>query len=215
MSNDTMLQQAVLAELSWEPSITAGHIGVTADHGVVTLTGHVENYAEKRAAETAAGRVKGVKAVAEEITVKLPFAMKRADDQIAAAVLDRLAWDVSVPKDKVKVKVEDGWVTLTGNVDWHFQSDAAEDACRRLSGVVSVLNQIAIKPPVRPSEIQEKIKTALHRSWYDPANVTVSAEGGKVRLTGSVRSWYERQQAETAAWGAPGVTQVDDSITIN
>ena len=215
MSNDTMLQQAVLAELSWEPSITAGHIGVTADHGVVTLTGHVENYAQKRAAEAAAGRVKGVKAVAEEIEVKLPFAMKRTDDQIAAAVLDRFAWDVSVPKDKVKVKVEDGYVTLTGDVDWHFQREAAEDACRRLSGVVSVFNQIAIMPQARPSEIQEKIKTALHRSWFNPANVTVTADGGKVRLSGSVRTWYERREAEAAAWGAPGVTQVDDSITIN
>jgi len=215
MSNDTMLQQAVLAELSWEPSITAGHIGVTADHGVVTLTGHVENYAQKRAAEAAAGRVKGVKAVAEEIEVKLPFAMKRTDDQIAAAVLDRFAWDVSVPKDKVKVKVEDGWVTLTGDVDWHFQREAAEDACRRLSGVVSVFNQIAIKPQVRPSEIQEKIKAALHRSWYDPMKVVVTADGGKVSLSGSVRTWYERREAEAAAWGAPGVTQVDDSITIN
>jgi len=215
MSNDTMLQQAVLAELSWEPSITAGHIGVTADHGVVTLTGHVENYAEKRAAEAAAGRVKGVKAVAEEIEVKLPFSMKRTDDQIAAAVLDRFAWDVSVPKDKVKVKVEDGWVTLTGDVDWHFQREAAEDACRRLSGVVSVFNQIAIKPQVRPSEIQEKIKAALHRSWYDPMKVVVTADGGKVSLSGSVRTWYERREAEAAAWGAPGVTQVDDSITIN
>jgi osmotically-inducible protein OsmY len=210
-----MLQQAVLAELNWEPSITAGHIGVTANNGVVTLSGHVESFAQKRSAEAAAGRVKGVKAVAEEIVVKLPFAMKRTDDQIAEAVLDRFAWDVSVPKDSIKVKVEDGWVTLSGNVDWHFQSDAAEDACRRLYGVVSVLNNIGIKPQVRPSEIQEKIKTALHRSWYEPLKVTVSAEGGKVRLTGSVRSWYERQQAETVAWGAPGVTQVDDSITIN
>lgn len=214
MSNDTMLQQAVLAELSWEPSITAGHIGVTANNGVVTLTGHVEHFAEKWAAEEAAGRVKGVKAVAEEIVVKLPFAMKRTDDQIAEAVLDRLAWDVSVPKDKVKVKVEDGYVTLTGDVDWHFQSDAAEDACRRLHGVVSVLNRIAIKPKAHPAEIQEKIKAALHRSWYDPAKITVSADGGKVRLTGSVRTWHERLQAEAAAWGAPGVTQVDDSITI-
>jgi len=215
MSNDTMLQQAVLAELSWEPSVTAGHIGVTANSGVVTLTGHVGTFAEKWAAEAAAGRVKGVKAVAEEIEVKLPFSMKRTDDQIAEAVLDRLAWDVSVPKDRVKVKVEDGRVTLTGEVDWHFQSDAAEDACRRLYGVVSVFNQIAIKPKVQPLEIKEKIRTALHRSWYEPVNVTVSADGGKVRLTGSVRTWYERQQAETAAWGAPGVTQVDDSITIS
>jgi len=209
-----MLQQAVLAELSWEPSITAGHIGVTASNGVVTLSGHVETFAQKRAAEAAAGRVKGVKAVAEEIEVKLPFAMKRTDDQIAEAVLDRLAWDVAVPKDKVKVKVDNGWITLTGTVDWHFQSDAAEDACRRLYGVVSVFNQIEIKPHVQPAEIQEKIKTALHRSWYEPVKITVSAEGGKVRLTGNVRSWSERQQAETVAWGAPGVMMVDDAITI-
>ena len=213
MSTDTMLQQAVLAELSWEPSITAGHIGVTANKGVVTLTGHVENFAEKRYAEAAAGRVKGVKAVAEEIVVKLPFAMKRTDDQIAEAILDRFAWDVSVPKDKIKVKVEDGWVTLSG--DWHFQADAAEDACHRLYGVVSVLNRIEIKPQAQPLEIQEKIKAALHRSWYEPLKITVTADGGKVRLTGTVRNWHEREQAETAAWGAPGVTQVDDGITIN
>ncbi len=215
MSTDTMLQQAVLAELSWEPSITAGHIGVTADKGVVTLSGHVETFAEKRYAEAAASRVKGVKAVAEEIVVTLPFAMKRTDDQIAAAILDRFAWDVSVPKDKVKVKVQDGWVTLTGEVGWHFQSDAAEDACRRLYGVVSVLNRIEIKPQVRPSEIQEKIKAALHRSWYEPLKITVTAEGGNVRLAGTVRNWHERQQAESAAWGAPGVTHVDDGLTIN
>lgn len=215
MSTDTMLQQAVLAELSWEPSITAGHIGVTANKGVVTLTWHVENFAEKRYAEAAAGRVKGVKAVAEEIVVKLPFAMKRTDDQIAEAILDRFAWDVSVPKDKIKVKVEDGWVTLSGDVDWHFQADAAEDACHRLYGVVSVLNRIEIKPQAQPLEIQEKIKAALHRSWYEPLKITVTADGGKVRLTGTVRNWHEREQAETAAWGAPGVTQVDDGITIN
>jgi osmotically-inducible protein OsmY len=183
-----MLQEAVLAELSWEPSITAGHIGVTAKSGVVTLTGHVENFAEKRAAEAAAGRVKGVKAVAEEIEVKLPFAMKRIDDQIAEAILDRLAWDVSVPKDRVKVKVENGWITLMGEVDWHFQGVAAEDACHQLYGVTAVYNQIAIKPQVRPSEIQDEIKTALHRSWYEPLKVSGSAEGGKVRLTGSVRN---------------------------
>jgi len=215
MSKDTMLQQAVLAELLWEPSVTAGHIGVTASNGVVTLTGHVANFAEKRAAEAAAGRVKDVKAVAEEIEVRLPFEMKRTDDQIAEALLDRLAWDVSVPKDRVKVKVEKGWITLTGDVDWHFQSEAAEDACRRMHGVLSVLNRITIKPSVRPSEIQEKIKTALHRSWYEPLNITVSAEGGKVRLNGSVRSWNERHQAENVAWNAPGVTMVDDSITID
>jgi len=209
-----MLQQAVLAELLWEPSITAGHIGVTASNGVVTLSGHVENFAEKWAAEAAASRVKDVKAVAVEIEVELPFEMKRTDDQIAEALLDRLAWDVSVPKDRVKVKVENGWITLSGDVDWYFQSEAAAEACRRMHGVLSVVNLIVIKPPVRPSEIHEKIKLALHRSWYEPLNIAVRAEGGKVHLSGNVRSWYERRQAETAAWSAPGVTSVDDAITI-
>ena len=168
---------------------------------------------------------KKIKEVSEEMIVwktegtklyqQLPFEMKRTDDQIAEALLDRLAWDVSVPKDRVKVKVEKGWITLTGDVDWHFQSEAAEDACRRMHGVLSVLNRITIKPPVRPSEIQEKIKAALHRSWYEPLNITVHADGGKVRLNGSVRSWNERRQAENVAWNAPGVTMVDDSITID
>jgi osmotically-inducible protein OsmY len=209
-----MLQQAVLSELLWEPSIKAGHIGVTASNGVVTLSGHVANFAEKWAAEAAANRVKDVKAVAVEIEVELPFEMKRTDDQIAEALLDRLAWDVSVPKDRVKVKVENGWITLSGDVDWYFQSEAAAEACRRMHGVVSVVNLIVIKPPVRPSEIHEKIKLALHRSWYEPINIAVRAEGGKVHLSGNVRSWYERRQAETAAWSAPGVTSVDDTITI-
>jgi len=214
MSNDSMLQQAVLAELNWEPSVTAAHIGVTANNGVVTLSGHVESFAQKRAAEAAASRVKGVKGVAEEIEVRLASDMTRTDDQIAEATLERLSWDVSVPKDKVKVKVEKGWVTLTGDVTWHFQKVAAEDDSRRLFGVVGVSNQIAIKPNVRAAEVHEKIKTALHRSWYDPAKITVSAEGGKVQLGGSVHTWHERAQAETAAWGAPGVTQVEDNITI-
>ena len=215
MTRDTLLQQAVLAELNWEPRVTASHIGVSADNGVVTLTGHVENFAERRAAEAAVGRVSGVKAVVENIEVRLPFAMKRTDDHIAAAVLERLAWDVVVPRDRVKVKVENGWITLTGDVDWNFQREAAEDACRRMLGVVSVLNQIAIKPRVNASNIQEKIMIALHRSWYEPVKIKVTADGGKVRLTGSVRTWYERQEAETAAWGAPGVTMVDDAIVVD
>ena len=214
MSNDSLLQQAVLAELSWEPSVASAHIGVTANNGVVTLTGHVESFVEKRAAEAAASRVKGVKAVAEEIEVKLAPDMTRTDDQIAAAALESLSWDVSVPKDKVKVKVEKGWITLTGEVNWHFQKDAAERDTRRLFGVVGVSNQITIKPHVHPSDVAEKIKAALHRSWFNPADITVSSAGGRVLLEGSVRSWHERQLAETAAWGAPGVTQVEDNLAI-
>jgi osmotically-inducible protein OsmY len=214
MYNDGMLKQAVLAELSWEPSVTSAHIGVTARNGVVTLTGRVGSFAEKRAAEAAASRVRGVRAVAEEIEVELAPGSKRTDDEIAAAALESLSWDVSVPKDRVKVKVEKGRVTLTGDVNWHFQKEAAERVSRRLFGVVGVSNQIAIKPDVRPSDVHEKIRLALHRSWYAPAAITVSAEGGKVRLDGSVRTWHERQLAIAAAWGAPGVTQVEDNITI-
>ncbi len=215
MISDTMLQKAVLAELSWEPMVTSAHIGVTAHEGVVTLSGHVASYMEKHAAETAASRVKGVKAVAEEIEIKLAGDMRRTDDQIAGAALESLRWDVSVPKDKIKVKVEKGWVTLTGSVDWHFQKDAAAHDVRRLFGVVGISDEIAIKPQIRPSDIHEKIMTALHRSWFDPAHISVSAEGGVVQLDGGVRSWYERQLAETAAWGAPGITHVQDNLTIN
>jgi osmotically-inducible protein OsmY len=214
MSSDSMLQQAVLAELNWDPSVIAAHVGVAANNGVVILSGHVGSFAEKRAAEAAASRVKGVKAVAEEIEVTLSFDMKRTDDQIAKAALDCLAWDVSIPQDKIKVKVEKGWITLTGDVNWRFQKDAAENDSRRLFGVVGVSNQIAIKPYARPSDIHEKIMTALNRSWYDTAKITVAAEGGNVRLGGSVRTWHERQLAEAAAWGAPGVTQVEDDIAI-
>lgn len=214
MSDDSLLQQAVLAELSWEPSVSSAHIGVTANNGVVTLTGYVESFAEKRAAEAAAYRVKGVKAVAEEIEVRLTPNMTRTDAQIAEIALESLSWDVSVPKDKVRVKVEKGWVTLTGEVNWHFQKDAAERDIRRLFGVVGVSNQIAIKPHASPSDVAERIKDALHRSWFNPADVTVSSVGGRVQLNGSVRSWHERQLAEAAAWGAPGVTQVEDNLAI-
>ena len=187
---------------------------MTASNGVVTVTGRVETFAEKRAAQAAVARVKGVKAVAEEIDVKLTVAGKRSDDQIAGAVLDRFSWDAAVPPDRVKVKVEKGWITLTGDVDRHFQSEAAEGHCRRLHGVVAVLNEIVIRPELRAAEIQEKIKIALHRSWYEPLRITVTAEGGMVHLGGSVRTWHERQQAEAAAWAAPGVTMVDDAIVI-
>ena len=214
MSNDTMLQQAVMAELEWEPSVTAAHIGVTASNGIVTLTGHVRNYTQKLAAERAAGRVKGVKAVAEEIDVKLDSDMRRSDEQIAAAAVDSLAWDVMVPTDKVKVRVEKGWVTLTGDVHWHYQKDAAEDDTRRLLGVLGVSNMIGIKPEVRAADIKAKITTALHRTWYDAAHITVTSDEGRISLGGSVRSWHERRLAEDAAWGAPGVTQVTDNISV-
>lgn len=215
MSHDAHLQQAVLKELSWEPSLTAAHIGVAANHGVVTLTGHVESFAEKQAAETAARRVRGVKAVVEEIAVRLPVGVGRSDEEIAEAAVDRLAWNVLMPPDAVQVKVEQGWITLTGVVDWFFQKEAAEQDLRRLFGVVGLSNQITIKPRVDVTNISDEIMHALHRSWFfDPHTITVTADGGQVRLTGAVSSPHDRQVAAAAAWAAPGVTDVINDITI-
>ena len=215
MSHDSELQQAVLAELKWEPSIVAAHIGVAANAGVVTLTGHVNSYTQKHAAETAAGRVKGVKAVAEDLEVRLAFDARRDDGDIAAAAIDRLAWDVSVPRDAIEVKTENGWVTLTGQVAWYFQKQAAEQDIRPLLGVVGVSNQITIKPRVSTSNISDDIMHALHRSWFfDPATIAVTANGGHVQLTGSVTSWHDRQVAAETAWAAAGVTDVENDIAV-
>lgn len=215
MSNDTQLKQAVLDELSWEPRINAAHIGVTAKEGVVSLMGHVESYGEKLAAETAAGRVRGVKGIAEEIEVKLPFGSQRGDEDIASAALNRLSWDASIPKDAIKVKVEKGWVTLTGQVDWHFQKDAVAMEIRGLMGVTGVSNQVAIKTRPNTADISENIKTALHRSWYDDDKVKVTATGGKVQLSGTVHAWADRQMAASTAWAAPGTTSVENNIAVN
>ncbi len=215
MSTDNHLQHAVTEELSWEPSVVSAHIGVTAASGVVTLTGHVENYAQKHAAEAAARRVKGVKAVAEEIEVRLPFETKRTDEDIAAAAIDRMGWDVSIPKNSVKVQVENGWVTLTGQVDWHYQKNAAVQELRHLSGVTGLSDQITVKPRVDVADISDSITHALHRSWFfDPQTVMVSADGGQVHLSGSVHLPHDRQLAAATAWSAPGVTGVQNDIAV-
>jgi osmotically-inducible protein OsmY len=215
MSKDAQLQQAVLSELNWEPSVDPAHIGVTAKDGVVTLMGHVATYGQKQAAESAARRVKGVSAVAEEIEVRLPFETKRGDDDIAAAVVDRLGWDVSIPRDTVKVRVENGWVTLTGQVDWYYQKSAAQQEIRWLFGVVGVSNQITIKARPDTSKISDDISHALHRSWlFDSKTINVSATGGHIRLTGTVRSPQERQVAVTTAWAAPGATAVENDLLV-
>lgn len=215
MNNDHKLKQDILAELAWEPSISADHIGVTAKEGVVTLTGHVESYWQKQAAERAASRVQGVKALAEELEIRLPFNIKRSDEEIAAAAIGRLSWDISVPKDAAKVKVEKGFVTLTGQVDWHYQKDSAADAIRSLSGVTGVANQITTKLRPNTATISDDIMHALHRSWFFDDNIKVSADGGKVHLTGNVDSWSDRQTAASTAWAAPGTTSVVNDIHIN
>jgi osmotically-inducible protein OsmY len=215
MPNDNRLQQAVLEELNWEPSVTAAHIGVTANAGVVTLTGHVESFAQKHAAEVAVRRVKGVKAIAGEIEVRLPYETKRSDEEIAGAAIGRFEWDVSIPRDTVKVTVDKGWITLTGEVDWYYQKDSASVDVRTLFGVTGVSNQITIKPTVNTLNISDDIMHALGRSWFfDPKTISVSAQGGKVRLTGTVSSWHDRQIAATTAWAAPGATAVENDIAV-
>ena len=215
MSLDTQLQDSVLAEINWEPSLTGGHIGVTASAGVVTLSGHVDSYGQKHAAELAARRVKGVRAVAEEITVRVPAETGRSDPAIAAAAIERLAWNFGVPKDSVKVTVEAGWVTLSGQVDRWFQKDAAEHDIRPLHGVVGVSNLVTIKPLVNTALLADGITHALHRSWFfDPDRIHVHADGGKIRLTGEVDSFHERQVAADTAWAAPGAIEVENAITV-
>jgi osmotically-inducible protein OsmY len=216
MISDLELRQDVLDELEFEPSVNAAHIGVMANKGVVTLTGSVTSYAEKAAAERAARRVKGVKAIAEEIEVRLPSDTKRSDDEIAARALDILKWQVGLPADRIKVKVEKGIVTLTGEVDWQYQKTDAQYGVHKLTGVIDVVNQILVAAPVRASEVKQKIQKALERSAdVEASRITVQTEGGKVVLSGKVRAWYERDIAERAAWSAPGVTEVQDHLVVD
>jgi osmotically-inducible protein OsmY len=216
MSNDSQLQQAVLAELNWEPSVIAAHIGVAAHNGVVTLSGHVERFAEKNTAEIATRRVRGVKAVAEEIEVRLPIDMMRDDVEIAQAVVDRLAWDAAIPSDAIKVKVEKGWVTLGGEVKHYYQKEAAESEVRSLYGVIGISNQVIIKPTVDVSNITDNIMHALHRTWFfDPQKVKVTAQDGNVKLTGNVHSLHDWQTASATAWSAPGTTAVQNDTVID
>jgi len=214
-NTDLRIRQDVLDELDWEPRVDAAHIGVSAREGVVTLTGHVESYIEKLAAERAARRVKGVKALAQEIEVKLPSAKRSSDDEIAARAVRMLEWDVAVPHDRIGVTVDHGVLTLTGQVDWRYQSEEAEADARKLTGVRDVVNSIRVKPRASSRDIHTRIRDALERSADLEANrITVSIEDGKVVLAGTVGAWNERMTAEDAAWAAPGVIAVDNRIAI-
>lgn len=209
------LRQDVLDELEFEPSLNAAHIGVTAEGGVVTLSGYVETYLEKLSAISAARRVKGVKAIADEIDVRAPADKKTADDEIAKRAIDMLAWDSVVPAG-ISVLVRDGWVTLSGNVDWHFQKRAAEDDIKKLSGVSGLSNNIQIAPSIKSENVKVKIEDALKRHAEAQAKairVTVR-NNGNVVLEGKVDNWQERRAIEQAAWCAPGVQSVEDRMTI-
>lgn len=219
MISDHQVRQDVLDELDFEPSVNATHIGVGVNAGVVTLSGFISSYGEKLAAERAARRVKWVKAIAEEIEVRLASDKKTADDEIAARAVDILKWRVGLPADRIGVKVEKGIVTLTGDVDWQFQKAEAAAAIYDLGGVLGVANMIRVRShiQVRLPEVREKIQQALRRSAeLDSSRITVQADGGgKVILGGKVHAWFERDLAERAAWSAPGVTEVQDRIQVD
>jgi osmotically-inducible protein OsmY len=210
---DEEIQQNVLAELKWDAKLQPNEIGVSVKDGIVTLTGWVDSYLKKWSAEDAALKVAGVKGVANDIEVKL--ASERTDADIAAAALRALEWDAFVPADKVQVTVSKGWVTLRGEVEWQYQKEDAERVVRRLAGVKGVTNLITVKPRATPSELKKKIESALVRNATIDANrITVDIQGSKAILKGTVRSWAEREEAERVAWSAPGISSVENRITV-
>jgi osmotically-inducible protein OsmY len=210
---DKEIQQAVLRELEWEPQVKSTEIGVAVQDGVVTLSGFVDSFTKKYNAERAAKRVFGVKAVANDLEVKLPS--ERPDPDVARAAVQALEARISVPHERIKVTVRNGWITLEGDVDWQFQKEAAESAVRYLAGVKGITNLITVKPAVSATVVKEKIEEALRRNAeLDARRITVETSDGKVTLRGTVRAWIEREEAERAAWRAPGVKQVEDHISI-
>jgi osmotically-inducible protein OsmY len=213
---DEQIQRDVLAELKWDARVQPNEIGVAVKDGIVTLIGWVDSYTKRWAAEETARRVRGVKAVANDIEVKLPLSAERTDPDIAAAALHALKWDAFIPDDQVKVTVSKGWITLDGEVNWQFERDDAERVVRRLTGVRGVTNLIKVKTRPTPSELKRRIEDALVRSAETDADrITVEVQGSKVILKGTVRAWAEKQEAERVAWSAPGVTSVDNRITIS
>ena len=213
--NDSTLRQDIIDELDFEPSIDAASIGVAVEDGVVTLTGHVSTYAQKATAEDAVRRVKGVRGIAEEIEVR-PFGTnKTADDEIAKRALQTITWNTVIPDGAIQVKVQDGWVTLTGKVDWQYQKTAATVTIGGLAGVLGVYNKIEVKPHASVSDVKKRIEDALKRNAEVEAKaIRVNVVNGKVTLEGRVNNWAERRATERAAWSAPGVQSVDDRITI-
>jgi osmotically-inducible protein OsmY len=216
MKSDHELELDVKEELRWDPNLDAADIAVSVKKGVVTLAGFVKNYAAKYDAEGAAKRVAGVLGVANDIEVRIPSVDERPDPEIARDAVAAIKSQLPISSESIKVIVKDGWVTLEGTVEWQYQRITAQTAVRRIKGVKGVSNLIQLKPRVQPSEIKRKIQDAFKRSAeVDADHITVEANGGEVVLKGTVRSWIERQEAERAAWAAPGVTKVEDRIVVS
>ena len=214
---DEQIQRDVMEELKWNARVQPNEIGVAVKDGIVTLTGSVDSYIKKWEAEEASRRVRGVKAIANDIEVRIPGSAERNDTEIAASARRALEWDALVPVDRIQVSVSKGWVSLNGEVEWAFQRDDAERVVRRLSGVRGVSNLIIIHPTVKPSPeaIKHNIEDALVRSAEtDAQKIKIETRGDKVILRGTVRSWAERQEAERVAWSAPGVSSVEDVIIV-
>jgi osmotically-inducible protein OsmY len=215
MKTDNDLQRDVANELRWEPSVHGEEIAVAVRDGVVTLAGAVSSYARRYAATRAAERVAGVRAVADEIEVRLPGTSQRTDTELAHQVANALRWHVQVPEEQVKARVEHGWVTLEGEVEWEYQRRAAYRAVRDLTGIRGVSNLVTLKPRLSGFDVSQRIKEALRRqAELDATMIDVETTGGTVTLRGSVHSWTERRQAENAAWAAPGVSRVDDRLVV-
>jgi osmotically-inducible protein OsmY len=215
MKSDMQLQKDVAEELRWDPRVVDDEIGIGVHDGVVTLTGSVPNFAQRWATLKAVERVSGVRAVASELTVKMKDTHVRSDTDLAQQVANTLEWDIEIPFDSIKARIENGWVTLEGAVDWQFQRNAAERSVRYLTGVKGVSNLVQLKSHATSGDVAQRITAALRRTTdADASRIQVAAAGGKVTLSGSVRSWTERVDAERAAWGTAGVTAVDDRLAV-
>ncbi|MGH7695471.1 MAG: BON domain-containing protein [Gemmatimonadaceae bacterium] len=214
--NDADIQRDLIAEMRWEPSLRDDDIGVAVRDGVVTLAGFVDSYADKWEAERVASQVKGVKAIANDLEVKIPSISQRTDPEVARTALDALKWNISVPPDRIKVKVEKGWITLEGTADWYFQKEAAERAVRYLTGVKGVSNLVMVKPVPAPSDVKQLIKDSLQRgAQFDADRISVEISGNKSILKGTVRSYAEYRDAERAARNAAGITEVENKLTVD